>query len=496
MNNLRKCLLLALIPLLISCNVGGDGSTTTEGNLTTSNTTTTSTGIVEEHYYQPSSLKLDLVDMYATQETEILGSLGTQKILVIPVDFTGSTCSAIAEGCAVAKENIRKSFFGESNETGWESVSSYYKKTSYGKLNIAGEVTDWFTLDLTTTQLENKSTDSYEATWYVLDKAIAWYKQKTGSQLTEYDTDNDGFLDAVWLVYSINENRSDDDSIYWAYTTWNNMSANKNNPVAGVYAWASYNFLKEGGYSTPTDAHTFIHETGHVLGLDDYYNYDGGKGFVGNVDMMDYNVGDHNAYSKMLMKWTTPKVVTGTGTITIAPFESSGDCILIRDNTWNESAFDEYFLLEYYTPTGLNEKDLVGYGGVKTFSTPSIKVFHVDSRLAKATWGTDTFYQFATNSYLDTITSFTGRWFTAIAASNTPSGSINRNYHLIELITSSGAKYSSTASAKDSDLFHEGDSFGVDRLDAFGFNDGTSLGFGFKVLSLNNEAATISFTKK
>ena len=48
-----------------------------------------------------------------------------------------------------ARENIKNAFFGDDvkssseNKTGWESVSSYYKKSSYGKLVISGEVTDW-----------------------------------------------------------------------------------------------------------------------------------------------------------------------------------------------------------------------------------------------------------------------------------------------------------------------------------------------------------------
>ena len=35
------------------------------------------------------------------------------------------------------KENIEQTFFGASDETGWESVSSFYKKSSYNKLNLS-----------------------------------------------------------------------------------------------------------------------------------------------------------------------------------------------------------------------------------------------------------------------------------------------------------------------------------------------------------------------
>ena len=131
------------------------------------------------------------------------------------------------------------------------------------------------------------------------------------------------------------------------------------------------------------DAHTLIHETGHLLGLEDYYDYDGKMGTAGGLDMMDNNIGDHTAYSKYSLGWTNPYVVTGDSEITIKPFESSGDMILIKDD-WNHSAMDEYLLIEFYTPTGLNAKDAEAkYAGIYPimFQKPGIKVYHIDSRL-------------------------------------------------------------------------------------------------------------------
>ena len=59
----------------------------------------------------------------------------------------------------------------------------------------------------------------------------------------------------------------------------------------------------------PFAAATVIHETGHVLGLPDYYSAStqtGGaswpSGIMGSDMMMD-NVGDHNGFSKWLLGW-------------------------------------------------------------------------------------------------------------------------------------------------------------------------------------------------
>ena len=43
------------------------------------------------------------------------------------------------------RQNIQKAFFGTESETGWESLKSYYSESSYGKLNIDGTVTNWYT---------------------------------------------------------------------------------------------------------------------------------------------------------------------------------------------------------------------------------------------------------------------------------------------------------------------------------------------------------------
>jgi hypothetical protein len=76
--------------------------------------------------------------------------------------------------------------------------------------------------------------------------------------------------------------------------------------------------------------------------------------------MMDMNVTDHDAFSKLSLNWVKPYVVTGDSKIThqsgrkqwrLHPHSSQ------KEAPGMAPAFDEYMLLELYTPTGLNQLD-------------------------------------------------------------------------------------------------------------------------------------------
>lgn len=92
---------------------------------------------------------------------------------------------------------------------------------------------------------------------------------------------------------------------------------------------------------------------------------------------MDYNVGDHNPFSKILMGWVTPYVVTNTTKINLSSFGQTGGCILLIDEF--SSIYDEYYLIDLYTPDGLNKLE-AGNNGL--FSISGIRIYHVDARLS------------------------------------------------------------------------------------------------------------------
>lgn len=501
-----------------------------------------------------------------------LPSTGKQKVLVIPVQFSDYPCSStkLAKygGCTGLRDDIRKTMFGKSEETNWESLSSFYKKSSYGKLNITGKVTDWFTPKLSAhqyaLQMEGNNTGISDR---ILDEAVEWYKSKY-NDIDSFDQNKDGYIDSVYLIYTVPKRSQilptstgiDTTDLFWAYTYWSNSHNDINLdtdkdilPVASTYFWASVDFmyedkmLKDGKYveckdkngDWLPDAHTFIHESGHIMGLPDYYTYGPQNGIpdygaLGGIDMMDNNVGDHNAYSKMIYGWTEPYVVSNetvkgdSTTLTIKPFYSSGDFILVNAN-WDGSMFSEYLLLEYYQPEGVNKYDAEHqFAGSypQVFQKPGVKVYHVDSRLAGFDLVSGNVTVASSGIFVDFIDEVSNRFsYCDIANDNSITRSAIPEYKLIELLEPSGecsfkqqndkGQYI-TPYATDASLFHEGDSFGyegkayadyklhtgqniitvdgVPTVDKNGY-EGDELGFKFVIEKMDKNGVTIKFEK-
>lgn len=457
-------------------------------------------------------------------------STGTQHLLVIPVkidDYSSNATEAV-------QKDIYNTFFGDPSDTGWESLASYYYKSSYKKLLIQGTVSGWYDCGYTASELSKltSKTTSYDPTWTVLEGAISWYKKTYNTDCTEFDNNSDGLIDGVWLVYSApdygNDStlaKLDNKDVFWAYTfsDYSVSEASTNNPVGYHYSWASYDFMYSGQYdNNALDSHTYVHETGHLMGLADYYVASEDEKYtkqypnidpMGAIDMMDYNVIDHNSYSKMCLGWTSPYLAK-EGTMTLHPFETSGECIIFpTSDGWNGSSFDEYIVAEFYTPTNLNYSDSqkAYENGARGFTENGVRLFHVDSRLGKVT---TTAYE----GYTDTIIS-TDTEDTVLAHSNSSGYNyVSPQYRLIQALDATskvnfdmdyyskgGKNYG--YSAKNDSLFQDGDSFSLEAYknsfpnyryqDAhkLTMNDGSSFPYEISFSNMSSDSITLTVTK-
>ncbi len=487
-----------------------------------------------DNYYKSSQVTYTYYDYgsYNAYNTKSVSATGDVNILVIPTIIKGYESNATEEN----RDRIYEAFFGDSETTGWESVSSYYYKSSYGALNISGEVTPWFDLGLTPSELYAYQSRAYSeyGTFHALESAFVWAVDEQGIDMGDYDNDGDGYVDAIILIYSA-PNYSNwgpqanlgEQYGYWAFTYWDytfiyggGYYVDENGDIFPYcphgYSWMSYDFMDEGhdgDNDIDIDAHTYIHEFGHLLGLEDYYDTDYEHAPMGYVDMMDANIGDHCAYTKYALGWVEPYVVTGNATITIRPFATSGDCIVLKNNAsskFYDNAFSEYLMIEYLTPEELWEYDSThGYvgEGFNTYTSPGIRVTHVDSRLVYPSVST-----FGVSGYtvVENPANYTGSYL-QFYCSNTTSRSIYQTdsdtHHpdLISMIPYIGVRptlafQTSTSYFSTSDcLLKKGYSFSTSTYQDYFLNgkmhDGTKLNYSFTIDSLSSESATITFKK-
>ena len=422
-----------------------------------------------------------------------LPSTGNIDCLVVPVQFSDTQAITSAD-----LEKLNKAFNGTAADTGWQSVSSYYALSSYNKLNLnydiwgvnIGTSGNVFTASHDSTYYNNYNqtvdVGDYTYTQYgdevILLEVLEWLEGQI--DLTKYDTNNDGCIDAVYLIYSADVDYQSDSSIYWAYVTWYSGNRQFDGKDAYYYLFAGFDFMDEDAdradgteYSGTIEglninASTYIHETGHLMGLDDYYDYDmtvgSGEG-LGGADMMDYTVGDHGVYSKIMLGWITPTVVTESKTFTIEPSTTSGDCLLVMLD-FDNSYFSEYLLIDLYSATGLNalhasQANSYLYDG----ASYGVRIYHVSSSV--------------NNPYSDEYGSFTDN-------NNTYS-----SIPLIKLVEADGEnKFAGTRGyASESDLWQTGDVFSR-VFPMYTRNDGKLVNFDITVDSVSQTSATVTIT--
>ena len=394
---------------------------------------------------------------------------GDVNVLVIPVEF--NDVKAASKGYTV--EKIDRAFNGVAGTTDYHSVSEYYSISSYGQLDLNFVVLeDWFCPQYNSNYYKTETDEEGQAIGdqLIIDEALASLENEM--DLTVFDSDGNMVIDAIVLINTLDIDSDED--FYWAYRYWNTYADEDgyyyeyDGVSANDYLWAPYQFLHEtydeyGEVEYDEDVmntYTFIHEFGHVLGADDYYD----TAYVGapleGYDVMDSMMGDHNAYTKFNYGWITNSrlvVAEESVTLTLEDFSKTGDTILIANN-WDEKlgAYQEYFLVVYYTNNGLNGGDY-GY-----FDEEGIVVYHVNATLYKEVYGETTYYDVYYNN-------------------TDASDEYGTENNLIELVKSADGNY----------VFEEYDSL----LASEKTDDGQKIAYVLTVNRITEDSATVTFHK-
>ena len=437
--------------------------------ITTTEATTTETTTTEINYpIIPSGYSL------LQDELEYVGipSIGEAKILVFAVDFPDQPISNASSVLA----DINIAFNGSSDDLVYESLHSYYLKSSYNKLNITADIYGFYRA-----QNDSSYYETLNDEYYATDPNTGQYLYPNASHpdsdliyelltyyddvidYSQYDSNNDGYIDGVYVIYNHDVSYESGSDLWWAYQYYYMYYDTFDGVDPNYYVWMGLDFFYEGDEGI--NARTLIHESGHMLGLDDYYDYypdDAyNKGGLGSF-MMDYTIGDHEPFSKILLGWITPIVVEKSMTIDLMPHLENGDVLLIIDE-WNNTIFDEYILVMYYTPEGLNELD-TDY----MFTDPGIVMFHISAAIDNG-YNPDSYYYSIFN--------------------NNNTDSINKLINIIEADMDEDIE--KFAIVEDSDLFLAGDSLGYSVYPNYKWYNGNSINLIIDIISLDSEKAVI-----
>ncbi|RLE06830.1 hypothetical protein DRZ78_04010, partial [Candidatus Aerophobetes bacterium] len=347
---------------------------------------------LQNYKFHPSLVQRKIAKIKALQEDKPfipqvfpystgLPSHGTPRIFAILIDFPDYP------------HTNEKSIFvnklfgtGDSAEFPYESLTKYYERSSYGALSIQGDVLGWYTAQH---NRDYYGSSDYSGVKELIKEALDYYDPT--HDFSQYDNNGDGRIDYFCVFWAGPDTGWS--SIWWGWcdmygTLFGGDSYTIDGKQLGIFSWQ----WEANPVGTDFTPHTVIHETGHALGLPDYYDYDpsiGPAGGVGGLDMMDANWGDHNAFSKWLLDWVTPTIIGDSNnvhTLTLYPSSLYSDCVTIMPGQTLSDYFAEYFIVQnrsrvyndFYIPTD------------------GLLIWHVDAQLNDS--GTDFRYD---NSYTD-----------------------------------------------------------------------------------------------
>ena len=362
--------------------------------------------------YVTSNSAYDLSDYFNNRyrnNVYVLPKEGNIKMLVIPIWFNNSNTFFRENQKAEILGDLDYVFNATRDKDSYYSLKQFYYEESKGKLSLDITISDFYESGTSSKNYGDTEEADIKRTHTLADSAINWYfNNHTDESIDDYDGNNDGFVDAVTLLYAANYYGTIGDSNGTIAFQFKNSEGNthKYNNGSFIPIGELYGFNKNSDVSKQLNAEDLskyyppyffntgvrvvIHETGHMFGFVDLYedNHASTKYFpAGRFSMQSSNYGGHDPYHLNLLGWGKPQIYSASDyevgekiTVSINDFIKSGNNIILtkEKNAYN-SLFDEYMLLELLAPTGLNYYD--AKNSPYSFNDPGIRLWHVNSIL-------------------------------------------------------------------------------------------------------------------
>jgi len=302
---------------------------------------------------------------------------GSPKSLVILVNFSDK--SFVTPSPQTAYTNLLNQS-GYSANGGTGSAKDYFRSNSLGSFNPQFDVVGPYTLPnaMAYYGANDASGNDVNPRKMVIDACTL--ASAAGINFAQYDTDNDGLVDNVFIYYAgYNEAEHAPANTVWPHR-WTLADYNTSFNGKIVFDYACTSELKGNSGSNMCGIGTFCHEFGHVLGLNDLYNTDGDYSYntLSYWDIMDsgpyLNSGRtppaYSAYERFYLNWLMPTELKKPQNVILDTLTTSNNAYIITQN--GNSNLDgvnpspaEFFLLENRQKAGWDAY-LPGHGMLVT----------------------------------------------------------------------------------------------------------------------------------
>jgi M6 family metalloprotease-like protein len=362
------------------------------------NKTNTSTISSSSSYVSPSSsveepeetgYKDVAVPSYKSMYTTLMPTTGKVTPVMFLVDFV----DIIGSEEEIAR--TQAAFNGPIEQTAWTSVKEFYHISSYGLLDFDFEVPSEFHT------MRHESSYYDEAGGPDLIRELIEDSDPDYLQQDKFDSDNDGYIDAVIIIYTHPADRS---TYWWAFAYIELDITVGKKKITNLFSASTElsdgtKMFCEDYFVIPVDnpnicsytdgylnaeASTYIHELGHLMGLFDYYDDDssnGDSGGLGGIDAMDIGFGDHNAWSKMVLGWTKVTWLYAKRTeLQLYGLINSPQAVVVGTSGGYQVDTD-FYVIEFYEITKMNKFTYLTdeeYDYSIYYTKPGLIIYHLN----------------------------------------------------------------------------------------------------------------------
>ena len=273
---------------------------------------------------------------------------GDVKGLVILVQFSDKKFT-VSDPKTFYTNMLNQSGFSQYNGTG--SARDYFLESSLNQFRPTFDVYGPFT---TTKKYSYYGSNNSNGEDSNPEQMVVDAVKGLDSQINfaDYDLDNDGYVDYVYIFYAgEGEASSSDEDTIWPHS-WDLASANASVTLDGkiVSSYACSNELESSG--TPEGIGTFVHEFSHVMGLPDLYDTEYDAAFFltpGSWSCLDYGPYNNDSrtpprysmYERNAMGWSEPIVLDSPASVTLEDLGTSNTGYIVLTDKSNE-----FFLFE------------------------------------------------------------------------------------------------------------------------------------------------------